>query len=221
MQPSRMLALSALLIFSLTDSVLAESIAEEKATYCGSGWSAKIVPDNIAGCSLTEACRQHDICYGRCDEDGDLFGSTYCSLSKKSEQRQDNKKLCDQRLHNDIVAMNNSNFICTAVGSFYQYAVNKFGQGPFNGREQLLLYLQIYESTGSEFETNKKFDEILSQKQQVLHRPVDSTRFESRYIIVPVNRPIESPLSNGSKSLVLPRNLNDTQNRQLQTAPVR
>lgn len=53
----------------------AASAAEDKATYCGSGFTQYLVPDDVAGCSLSEACRLHDICYGRCDKDGDLYGS--------------------------------------------------------------------------------------------------------------------------------------------------
>ena len=45
----------------------AASAAEDKATYCGSGFTQYLVPDDVAGCSLSEACRLHDICYGRCD----------------------------------------------------------------------------------------------------------------------------------------------------------
>lgn len=221
MQPSSILAVCALLFFSLTGPVLAASIAEEKATYCGSGWTERIVPDNLAGCVLTEACRLHDICYGRCDPDGDLYGSTYCSLSEKSEARQMSKQHCDQRLHDDITALNNSNGFCTGVASFYQYIVKKLGQGPFNGHEQLPLYLQVYESSGSEVEANRKFEAILTMERRGLLKPEESIRIESQNIIVPLNRSIDSPLSNGSRSLVLPQNLNDTQVRQLRTAPVR
>ncbi len=42
----------------------AASAAEDKATYCGSGFTQYLVPDDVAGCSLSEACRLHDICYG-------------------------------------------------------------------------------------------------------------------------------------------------------------
>lgn len=63
----------------------AASAAEDKATYCGSGFTQYLVPDDVAGCSLSEACRLHDICYGRCDKDGDLYGSAYCAQSEKSK----------------------------------------------------------------------------------------------------------------------------------------
>ncbi|MBN0098690.1 hypothetical protein, partial [Pseudomonas aeruginosa] len=79
----------------------AASAAEDKATYCGSGFTQYLVPDDVAGCSLSEACRLHDICYGRCDKDGDLYGSAYCAQSEKSEARNMSKQQCDARLQAD------------------------------------------------------------------------------------------------------------------------
>ena len=219
MQLSRILTLGMPLIFSLVEPALAENIAEQKRTYCGSGWTESIVPDKFAGCELTEACRLHDICYGRCDPDGDLYGSAYCELSEQSEARKMSKQQCDQRLHDDIAAQNKSNRVCSGIGSFYQYVVKKVGQGPFNGREQLPLYLQVYDSSGSAIEANRKFDAIVTMKQRGLLESEKEIRVEDKQIIVPLNRSIESPLSRGTRSLTLPQDINDSQIRQLQTAP--
>ncbi len=34
-----------------------------KSNGCGSGWSAKIIPDSIYGLDIRPACRYHDWCY--------------------------------------------------------------------------------------------------------------------------------------------------------------
>lgn len=82
------------------------------------------------------------------------------------------KQQYDQRVHDDIAVLNNSNRYCAGVGSFYQYFVKKLGQGPFNGREQMPLYLDIYESSGSEVEANRKFEAVLTRHD--LLKPKDS-----------------------------------------------
>lgn len=221
MQPFNILAFGISLISWLAAPVFAASIAEEKATFCGSGWSEALVPDNVAGCVLTEACRLHDICYGRCDPGGDLHGSNYCSLGEDSEARQMSKKQCDQRLHDDIAALNDNRKLCSGVGSFYQYVVSRLGQGPFNGREQLPLYLLIYESSGSELEANKKFEAVLTLERRGLIKSGQTIQVENEDVIVPVTRAVDSPLSRDPRNVVLPRSLDDAQIRQLQTAPVR
>ncbi len=42
-----------------------------KSNGCGSGWSAKLIPDKIYGVSIREACKIHDHAYevGKTDED--------------------------------------------------------------------------------------------------------------------------------------------------------
>lgn len=35
-----------------------------KSNGCGSGWSARIIPNTIYGVSILEACRRHDYMYG-------------------------------------------------------------------------------------------------------------------------------------------------------------
>ncbi|MEX2000509.1 hypothetical protein PAE81_00695 [Pseudomonas aeruginosa] len=136
----------------------AASAAEDKATYCGSGFTQYLVPDDVAGCSLSEACRLHDICYGRCDKDGDLYGSAYCAQSEKSEARNMSKQQCDARLQADIAAQNGNSRLCRAVGGVYRVFVKHLGQGPFNGREALDIYLKVMQSAPSAADADARLE---------------------------------------------------------------
>lgn len=39
------------------------AIERKKCNGCGSGWNAKLIPDNLLGCDITEACNIHDYMY--------------------------------------------------------------------------------------------------------------------------------------------------------------
>jgi hypothetical protein len=99
---------------------------------CGtSGWGA-IVPDKsfITRCEFTRACDQHDVCYGRCLPNGNLFGQSTCTDEKaKSERRMG----CDSALYTDISSLNGDRAICKAYGSLYRWAVIRFGAKAFYG----------------------------------------------------------------------------------------
>lgn len=175
----------------------AASAAEDKATYCGSGFTQYLVPDDVAGCSLSEACRLHDICYGRCDKDGDLYGSAYCAQSEKSEARNMSKQQCDARLQADIAAQNGNSRLCRAVGGVYRVFVKHLGQGPFNGREALDIYLKVMQSAPSAADADARLEAIHQLQKQGL-TDAKEIRYDAERIVIPLNRPVESPLTNGS-----------------------
>lgn len=197
----------------------AASVAEEKATYCGSGFTEQLVPDEFAGCVLAESCRLHDICYGRCDPEGDLFGSTYCQQSEMSEARRMSKRQCDEKLSASINALNDDRKVCSVIGGFYKLMVGGFGQGPFNGKERLDIYLKAYDATGNEVDAEKQYKAIIALGRRGLIEP-ERIRVEDQGIILPLNQGIDSPLNRGADTIVLPKNLNDSQIRQLEAAPI-
>lgn len=198
----------------------AASAAEDKATYYGSGFTQYLVPDDVAGCSLSEACRLHDICYGRCDKDGDLYGSAYCAQSEKSEARNMSKQQCDARLQADIAAQNGNSRLCRAVGGVYRVFVKHLGQGPFNGREALDIYLKVMQSAPSAADADARLEAIHQLQKQGL-TDAKEIRYDAERIVIPLNRPVESPLTNGSDTLVLPRNLDRERLRQLDQRLIR
>lgn len=106
----------------------------EEVSFCGSGPTDPMVPESVAGCEMTLACKAHDACYARCDPGGDMHGTVYCGLSEWSPQRRAAKKLCDDKLLIDAVEMNKGDAKCKYVGAIYRRAVILLGQGPFNGR---------------------------------------------------------------------------------------
>ncbi|MDF5875006.1 hypothetical protein P4112_30465 [Pseudomonas aeruginosa] len=166
----------------------AASAAEDKATYCGSGFTQYLVPDDVAGCSLSEACRLHDICYGRCDKDGDLYGSAYCAQSEKSEARNMSKQQCDARLQADIAAQNGNSRLCRAVGGVYRVFVKHLGQGPFNGREALDIYLKVMQSAPSAADADARLEAIHQLQKQGL-TDAKEIRYDAERIVIPLNRP--------------------------------
>lgn len=102
--------------------------------FCGSGWTENLVPDEIGGCKMAEACKVHDICYGKCDPGGSKYGSDYCKKSEFSLARIKAKMQCDKTFAADIKAANPGNGACSAIAAIYMKGVQIGGQGPFNGR---------------------------------------------------------------------------------------
>lgn len=39
------------------------AIERTKCNGCGAGWNVKLIPDNLLGCDITEACNIHDYMY--------------------------------------------------------------------------------------------------------------------------------------------------------------
>jgi len=80
--------------------------------WCGSGWNEPLVPDGAFGVDWSDACRQHDACYGACGAD---------------------KGACDERLNRDI---SQKCSWCGPVGSTYETAVDWFGNGAYNSAQE-------------------------------------------------------------------------------------
>ena len=122
-----------LLAFAPTSWTQGEEFAA-KRKYCGSGLTANIVPDHLLGCEMSAACKVHDACYGRCDPEGDQYGSQYCTKSELSISRLTSKAQCDAQFLAQIRKDNPDKVVCAALGGAYTGAVVVLGQGPFNGR---------------------------------------------------------------------------------------
>ena len=116
--------------------------APQPTGYCGSGATDSLVPEGMFGCTFTEACRAHDVCYGKCDPGGALHGSEYCGLGELSPQRIAARRSCDNRLREDIIRLNANRPLCRKMAGVYRGAVVLAGQGPFNGREVSLETLR-------------------------------------------------------------------------------
>src|SRR6476469_4996077 len=135
-----------LLLSMLVGSVCAQTVGDQK--YCGTSWTGNVVPDKIAGCELAQACKAHDICYGKCDPGGALAGTPYCGLSELSPERIAAKRKCDVALFQDIRQTNPGKSACTNIGVIYAVGVILGGQGPFNGKPMSPMAMkQIAESS--------------------------------------------------------------------------
>ena len=146
-------------------AAVAQPAGERK--YCGSGWNRNLVPDNIAGCELAQACKAHDVCYGKCDPGGALEGSDYCKLPESSPERTLAKQKCDEALLADIKAANPNKPVCTRVGRVYAAAVRKLGQGPFNGRPMSnQAMFDLARTSGSDHEAADKAATLFDLAEQ-------------------------------------------------------
>lgn len=96
---------------------------------CGSGKIAFLVPNKIGNCKLEEACNRHDLCYGRCLEGGELFGSEACNASEQEKELRRQK--CDASLYEDIAQFNQGG--CHGWANLYKFFVVHTGGGFFNG----------------------------------------------------------------------------------------
>jgi hypothetical protein len=124
----------------------AQTPGEQK--YCGTSWTGNIVPDKVAGCELAQACKAHDVCYGKCDPGGALAGTPYCGLKESSPERREAKRKCDDALFIDIRMNNPGKHLCSNIAAIYAVGVILGGQGPFNGRPMSPLAMrQIAESS--------------------------------------------------------------------------
>lgn len=129
-----------------------------KGHFCGSGWSRWVVPDSFAQCTFSEACRQHDACYGACDVGGSRAGSAYCALPEMSLERIEGKRACDNDFFDRIVADNDGRTLCAKLAAIYRFAVVKYGQGPFNGIMAADVVERIADASDTPEEAVKKFE---------------------------------------------------------------
>ncbi len=118
-------------------------IASQDANGCGTERFGWLVPDStlLSKCVFKNACNNHDICYGKCLEGGDLFGKQTCNNNSERKQR---RHSCDVMLKTDIIA-DNTNYICHFYASIYSWAVKTFGEENFFGIEgQQQAYVQEF-----------------------------------------------------------------------------
>jgi hypothetical protein len=183
-----------------------ETIGNVKETYCGSGATKIFVPDRFLGCDFTEACRLHDICYGRCGKDGDLVGSSYCELLENSAPRKQSKKDCDNALRDDIIKVNQDKPFCKIPARVYRLAVKLFGQGPFNGRVIFELYENALKSSATEDDADARVEAILSlQKSGVID--LSKITFDATQIKMPTLKPINSKMVRDPNLIVITKGL--------------
>jgi len=192
-----------------------ENVGNLKEKYCGSGWSFYVVPDSFLGCTFTEACRKHDVCYGRCDKNGDLYGGDYCAKSKKSQERQENKKACDLELKKEIIRINGDSKLCNKFSGLYEFSVRKFGGSAFNGLELPDWYLKVIDSSSTKGEVIKKITYIQKLKASG-HINIKDIRFDLNKIRVLVKGEIKAPFKIENNWMQIPNNLDAQQLKQLQ-----
>ncbi len=138
--------------------------------YCGSKYTEPFVPEQLWGCKMTNACRAHDICYGKCDPKGIKHGSAYCEKSEFSVERIKAKNKCDIDFFSAITKQNNSQWQCIALAGVYATAVVIGGQGPNNGRPMTNQAVRdLIETSKSPEEVREKFSALanLSKYQQL------------------------------------------------------
>lgn len=186
--------------------------------FCGSGATDPLVPEDMFGCTFTDACRAHDVCYGKCDPGGVLHGSEYCGLGELSPQRIAARRACDNRLRDDIVAANGNRMACRKMAGIYRVAVIGFGQGPFNGREVSPETLrQIVEHSPTPEHAEALYATILKLTQEGLMSPDTITVDRGRMRIDVIGTPPESRyLHDGA--IVIPKRFKISELEKLQTA---
>ena len=144
-----------LLMMLCQATVISEAVGQTNSPkYCGSGITSKIVPDNFMGCKFSDACKAHDVCYGKCDPGGEKYGSDYCKNSEFSFERIMAKLQCDTDLGESIKKINIESKRCSVFGGAYSAAVIVAGQGPFNGQ------IISPDNLNKLMETSKSSDEL-------------------------------------------------------------
>lgn len=174
------------ILLTLIASSLSVSLAyaDNNKTYCGSGLTTILVPDNALGCNFAEACKAHDKCYGKCDKNGELVGSEYCGKSEFSKERIASKQQCDNQLQADIKSINQGNPKCDILAGIYKTAVKILGQGPFNGKPMPPdMINNIVNSSKTPEEAGEKFETL---NYLILDNVIDPTqvKFEDKQISV-------------------------------------
>jgi hypothetical protein len=71
---------------------------------CGSTFSSRFVRDSIADCDFKNACKKHDVCYGKCLDGGELSRTARCNDPKNVKESR--REQCDQALEADIIEDN-------------------------------------------------------------------------------------------------------------------
>lgn len=169
---------------AISVSALAQATDPQQQKYCGSGFTEKLVPEAPFGCKMSEACKAHDACYGKCDSGGSMFGTPYCTKSEFSHTRVKAKLACEGKFYANIDKSNDGKWACKGIGAMYVAAVAIGGQGPFNGKPIQLASMEDLILTSNSVDEIKlkttKFAE-LSQKGlidlQQMRRVKDEIQF--------------------------------------------
>lgn len=174
--------------------------------YCGSGFTEPLVPDEFWGCKMAQACKIHDVCYGKCDVGGSKHGTPYCEKSEFSVERTNAKSSCDMDFLSAISKQNNNQWKCNALAGIYATAVALGGQGPFNGKPMPKQALKdLIETSNSPDEARSKFSELAKLSQ---YKRVDLSGIQKEGTAIKV--PALSQQSLGSTTpFVLPKGMKD------------
>lgn len=105
------------------------------------------------------------------------------------------------------------------MGDVYQVSAKHLGQDPFDGREVLDIYLKIIQSAPSTADTDARPEAIYQLQKQGL-TDAKEIHYDAERIVIPLNRPVGSPSTNGSDILILPHNLGQERLRQLDRRPI-
>lgn len=182
----RLMIVVFLCIFN-TDLKAASSVGGSEPNGCGSGWNAPFVPDKIfAVCDFTQACNEHDGCYGKCEkslegnceyrrcrEGGDLYGKSECDnvkFLKLMNAANIRREQCDIDLQNKIISTNH-NKVCSVVAIAYRKAVRFAGDQAFVGIDPIPAppepkqYNKAIEDFLT-FGTDKQFNDFIKAEQQ-------------------------------------------------------
>lgn len=193
------------LIFAIHQPLHAQTlITESNEKHCGSGFTENFIPENLLGCKFGDACKAHDVCYGRCDIGGDLYGSDYCTKSEFSIQRLNSKAKCDISFYAAIDENNNNKMICRRIGAIYTSAVVIAGQGPFNGIPPPPdVISKIALSSRSPEEAGEKLRSLASLSQR---GEIDFSMLELQEdkLIIQLNDPLFKNRFNKNGMLVIP-----------------
>lgn len=145
---------------------LADSPPALQTNGCGpKGWGW-LVPDKmpISDCNFEEACRKHDLCWGKCLPGGLFAGLPMCNDPVSKKQRQ---KRCDEKLKRDIKVENGQRTICSVYASIYKLAVSAGGVF-FDGREVEEFFRYLDKNPGKyDLESfRKKFYELADSNKK-------------------------------------------------------
>lgn len=165
-----------------------------RATYCGSGLTEPLVPDQLLGCNMSDACKSHDACYAICEQGQPKAQTAYCQLSELHPDRAASKRKCDTQLKDDIIHDNPDNAICARIGEIYRLFVRGFGQGPFNGKLAPETMRLIVTESATPAEAATKLTTMLGlASREVID--LDATWVQSKTLVIPTKKSIApSPL---------------------------
>lgn len=153
--------------------------------HCGSSFTEAFVPEQMFGCNMAEACKAHDICYGKCDPSGSKEGSDYCKQSEISAERVAAKQACDKQFFWEIAKTNGNKWQCRAIGGFYTAAVVIAGQGPFNGKPMSPQTMKsLIETSTTPEEATAKFN-ALALEAKAGHLDLSKLQREGTLITLP------------------------------------